>query len=209
MSFKLPRVYPITDTSLSPLSHAEQVKLLIEGGAKFIQLREKKAPARAFYTAAREALAVAGEKNVRIVINDRADVAFALQAEGLHLGQDDLPPRAARKLLGRNVIIGFSTHNTEQAVAALKMPIDYIAIGPVFPTGTKENPDPVVGLEGVRRVREAIGDFPLVAIGGITLENAPEVFAAGADSIALIGALTAGISDAREITERMKRFAAL
>lgn len=203
MSFKLPRIYPITDTSISSLTHAEQLKLLIEGGAKFAQLREKKASSRELYFAAREALAIAGEKDVKVIINDRADIAFALKADGVHLGQDDLPPRFARKLLGKNAIIGYSTHNIEQAVEAVKMPVDYIAIGPIFATQTKENSDPVVGLEGIRGVREAIGDFPLVAIGGITLENAKAVFEAGADSIAIVGGL---LSDPEKITERMKQF---
>jgi thiamine-phosphate pyrophosphorylase len=206
MSFKLPRIYPITDTSVSKLSHAEQLKLLIEGGANFVQLREKRSAPREFYFAAREALAVARENGVRLIINDRADIAFAIKADGVHLGQTDLLPRHARKLLGKDAIIGYSTHSIEQAIEAVKMPVDYVAVGPIFSTQTKKNPDPVIGLEGIRRVREAVGDFPLVAIGGITLENAAKVFKAGADSIAVIGDL---VSDAKQITERMKRFARL
>jgi thiamine-phosphate pyrophosphorylase len=206
MSFKLPRIYPITDSSVSELSHAAQLRLLIEGGAEFVQLREKHAAPREFYFAAREALAVARENGVRLIINDRADIAFAIKADGVHLGQEDLLPRHARKLLGSEAIIGYSTHSIEQAIEAVKMPIDYVAVGPIFSTKTKKNPDPVIGLEGIRRIREAVGDFPLVAIGGITLENAAKVFKAGADSIAVIGDL---ISDAEQITKRMKRFARL
>lgn len=206
MSLKLPRIYPITDTSVSTLTHAEQLKLLIEGGAKFVQIREKTASPREFYFAARECLAIAGEKDVRVIINDRADIAFALKADGVHLGQEDLLPRYARKLLGKSAVIGYSTHSVEQAIEAVKMPIDYLAIGPVFATRTKKNPDAVVGLEGIRRVREATGDFPLVAIGGIGLENAESVFAAGADSVAVVSGL---ISGTKNIAERMRRFAEL
>jgi thiamine-phosphate pyrophosphorylase len=105
------------------------------------------------------------------------------------LGQDDLPPEAARRLLGEHAIIGYSTHSVDQAVAAAKLPIDYLAIGPIFATETKENPWPVVGLDGLRTVRAATGKIPLVAIGGITPANAPDVIAAGADSVAMISGL--------------------
>jgi thiamine-phosphate pyrophosphorylase len=185
---KLPRVYPITDTRISGLSHAEQIRLLADGGATFVQLREKNLPALDFYNEAKAAFST----GVTLIINDRVDIALALGAPGVHLGQDDLPPDAARKLLGDKAIIGYSTHNVAQAIAAANLPVDYIAIGPIFETGTKQNPDPVVGLDGLRAVRESIGDIPLVAIGGITLENAGSVIDAGADSIALISALLAG-----------------
>ena len=190
--FRLPLVYPITDFEISGISHAEQVVLLADGGAKFVQLREKKLPPAGFFRQAKSALGVAAERDVTLIVNDRADVALALGAAGVHLGQDDLPPEAARKLLGDDAIIGHSTHNVAQAVAAAKLPVDYIAIGPIFATGTKANPDPVVGLDGLRAVREAVGDVPLVAIGGITEANAASVIGAGADSVALISALLAG-----------------
>jgi thiamine-phosphate pyrophosphorylase len=109
----------------------------------------------------------------------------------VHLGQDDLPPKAARSILGERAIIGFSTHNLEQARAAASLPIDYLAIGPIFRTTSKENPDPVVGLDGLRRVRQAIPHLPLVAIGGITTDTAQETLAVGADSLAVIGTLLA------------------
>lgn len=206
MPFALPKIYPITDVSVSRLSHAEQCRRLIAGGAGVIQLREKNAAPREFYEAARASLSLAEEKNIKIIINDRADIAFALKSGGVHLGQDDLPPPEARKLLGKNAIIGFSTHSVEQAIEALKLPVDYIAVGPVFATKTKQNPEKTVGLAGVERVRKAIGNFPLVAIGGITLENAARVFSAGADSLAVIGDL---LCEPDKITEKMKRFLAL
>ena len=187
-SFRLPRVYPITDTQISGLSHAEQVARFADGGATLVQLRDKHASASDFYNQAKAALEVANQRGVQLVINDRVDIALAL-GTGVHLGQDDLPPEAARKLLGDDAIIGYSTHSLSQIQQAAKLPVDYLAIGPVFPTSTKENPDPVVGLEGVRLARQALGDSPLVGIGGISEVNAREVIAAGADSVALIHAL--------------------
>jgi thiamine-phosphate pyrophosphorylase len=189
MSFELPKLYPITDRRLSGLSHTEQVARLIDGGATLIQLREKHLSPREFYVEAEEALRVARARGVKLIINDRADIALALGADGVHLGQDDMPPEAARALLGGGAVVGFSTHGVEQAIAAARLPVDYIAVGPIFKTASKENPDPVVGLEGLRRVREAVGRLPLVAIGGVTRENAPSVLDAGADSVAVISAL--------------------
>lgn len=185
-------MYPITDTQLSGISHADQVSLLADAGATFVQLREKNLLALDFYNEAKAALAVAAQKSVTLIINDRVDVALALGARGVHLGQDDLPPEAARELLGDAAVIGYSTHSVAQASAAANLPVDYIAIGPIFQTGSKNNPDPVVGLDGLRAVRYAIGDIPLVAIGGITETNAVAVIEAGADSIALISALLSG-----------------
>lgn len=206
MKLTLPKIYPITDTRISKVSHAEQVEKLVEGGADFIQLREKYAAPNHFFDAAQTALEIARKHGVKIIINDRVDIALALKADGVHLGQDDLPPEAARKILGERAIIGFSTHNLEQASEACQMPIDYLAIGPVYATNTKENPDAVVGIEGVKKVRRSVGDFPLVAIGGITLENFGEVLEAGADSVAVISGL---ISDANKIAEKMREFSKL
>jgi thiamine-phosphate pyrophosphorylase len=191
---QLPRIYPLTDVRLSGLSHAEQVELLSLGGATLVQLREKHMPAREFYEQAK----LAARRGVQLIINDRVDIALAVGAHGVHLGQDDMPPDAARKLLGPDAIIGYSTHNVEQAIAATKLPIDYLAIGPIFATATKTDTDPVLGLEGLRTVREAIGDFPLVAIGGITEANARKVIDSGADSVAVISAL---LSNSHRITE--------
>lgn len=191
LSFDLPKIYPITDARLSGLSHAEQVARLGDGGARVVQLREKHLSPRDFYKEAEEALHVARARGLRLIINDRVDIVLALEADGVHLGQDDLQPEAARRLMGERAIIGFSTHTVEQAREAVSRPVDYIAIGPIFSTSSKENPDPLIGLDGLRRVREAVGHITLVAIGGITLENVHEVIAAGADSVALIGALLA------------------
>jgi thiamine-phosphate pyrophosphorylase len=184
---QLPRIYPLTDVRLTGLSHAAQVDLLREGGATLIQLREKHMSAREFYHQAK----ACARPGVQLIINDRVDVALAVGADGVHLGQDDMPPEPARKLLGPKAVIGFSTHDVEQAIAATKLPIDYLAIGPIFATNTKTDTAPVLGLDGLRAVRRAIAAFPLVAIGGITHANARAVIEAGADSVAVISALLA------------------
>ena len=200
---KLPRVYPLTDVQLSGLSHAEQVRLLSFGGASLIQLREKHMPARDFYEQAKAVIAAASEGGVQVIVNDRVDVALAVGAHGVHLGQDDMPPDTARKLLGTDAVIGYSTHDIEQAIAATKLPIDYLAVGPIFATTTKTDTAPVLGLDGLRAVRQAIGSFPLVAIGGITRENAREVIRVGADSVAVISALLADSSRISENTRSL------
>ncbi|HEY0730390.1 MAG TPA: thiamine phosphate synthase [Pyrinomonadaceae bacterium] len=187
--FRLPQVYPITDTKISGLSHADQVAVFAERGATVVQLREKRATALEFYESAKAALAVAVERGVQLIVNDRVDIALAIGAAGVHLGQDDLPPEVARRLLGDDAVIGYSTHSVAQALEASSLPIDYLAIGPIFATSTKETPDPVVGLEGLRAVREAIGSLPLVAIGGLTPVNTADVLAVGADSVAMISGL--------------------
>jgi thiamine-phosphate pyrophosphorylase len=206
LELNLPKIYPITDTRLTGLSHAAQVERLIDGGARFIQLREKYLSPKIFYEDARTALEIARKAGVKIIINDRVDIAIALKADGVHLGQDDLPPERARAILGEKAIIGFSTHSIRQAIEAVKMPVNYIAIGPVFTTQTKENPDETVGVDGVREVREAIGDFPLVAIGGISTENFASVFEAGADSLAIIKAI---LSPPAKIAENLRSLSSI
>ena len=180
------RLYPLTDRLISGLSHAEQISQLSDGGATLVQLREKLLAPLEFHNEAEAALQVARERGLRIIINDRVDIALALQADGVHLGQEDMPPTAARRLLGPTPIIGFSTHNLKQAQLAAQTPVDYIAIGPIFETSTKQGSDPPVGLDGLHQARQAVGSIPLVAIGGITADNSETVLDAGADAIALI-----------------------
>ena len=196
------RVYPITDVRLTGLPLAEQVRRLIKGGATLIQLREKHLSPDEFYNQAKEALTVASQHQVQIIINDRVDIALALKADGVHLGQDDMTPETARVLLGKEALIGYSTHNSEQACRALKMPVDYIAVGPIFPTSSKSDSQPVVGLDGLRDVCQIAGNVPVVAIGGITEENAPAVFGAGADCVAVIGAV---LNIPSKISDRTRR----
>ena len=199
MSFELPKVYPLTDVGMTGLSHAEQTRRLAIGGASLVQVREKALSVKEFYSEAELALEAARELGVRLLINDRVDIALTLGADGVHLGQDDLPPEQARKLLGDHAIIGYSTHNVAQALDARALPLNYIAVGPIFATTTKTDTSPVLGLEGLRAIRDAVGDIPLVAIGGITGENAASVLGAGADSVAVIGGL---LSKPDEISNR-------
>lgn len=201
MPFVPPRVYPITDERLSGLSHAEQVERLAAGGATLIQLREKAASPRAFYDAALEAMKVARRVGVQIIINDRVDIAMAVDADGVHLGQGDVPPDHARRLLGEKRIVGFSTHSVKQALEADRAPVDYIAIGPVFQTSTKENPETIVGLEAIAAIKSQASK-PLVAIGGITLARALSVIEAGADSVAVISDLLS----TSDISKRTREF---
>ena len=195
MRFKLPKIYPITDRVISGLSHSEQVRALIAGGATLIQLREKQLEAGEWLDDAAEAVRIAKAAGVQILINDRIDLALAVGADGVHLGQDDMPPEAARRLLGDRAIIGYSTHTIDQVREALKLPVDYVAFGPIFPTATKIDPDPVVGLERLSAVRSQLNGLPLIAIGGINAGNVGSVIAAGADSAAMIGAILSPSDD--------------
>ena len=185
-SFGTTRTYPITDRLLSGLSHAEQVAELAKRGMSVIQLREKNLSPGEFYQDAEQAMVVAHHYGVKIIINDWVDIALALKADGVHLGQDDLTVEAARRILGNDVIIGLSTHNVAQAEQAALMPVDYLAIGPVFQTATKESSNPPVTLQGLAAVRRTAPGIPLVAIGGINSANRAEVIAAGADAVAVI-----------------------
>jgi thiamine-phosphate pyrophosphorylase len=156
------------------------------------QYRDKQGSARKIQETSAgiiERLAAAAN-GARLIVNDRADVAAMVGAGGVHVGQEDLPVEAARKICGEAVWVGVSTHNLEQLRAADATSADYIAVGPIFPTGTKVNPDPVVGLEFLRAAR-SITRKPLVAIGGITVESASDVYRAGADSVAVIRDLMA------------------
>jgi thiamine-phosphate pyrophosphorylase len=207
---KLPRVYPILDTeSLDRrrIAMATAAAALLEGGAGILQIRHKGHWSRDFFAAARAVARLCGENGAPLIVDDRADFALLLEA-GLHVGQDDLSPRDARKLIGSQATLGFSSHNMAQLVAAGGEPVDYVAIGPIFATTSKRNPDPVVGVEEIRRCRSLI-EKPLVAIGGITLENARDVWAAGADSVAIIGALLPEPATARGLRTRMEEWRAL
>jgi len=206
VTIKLPKIYPVTDVQLSGLSHSEQVERLLAGGASLVQLREKNLPAQAFYAAAAAAVRLARSAGAKIIINDRVDVALALQADGVHLGQSDLPVAAARRLLGDGAVIGYSTHNLEQVRAALRLSIDYLAFGPIFPTNSKQNPDPVAGLNALARVQSLAAPLPVVAIGGINQTNLRAVLDGGANSAAIISAI---VGPPEAITERFRDLTAL
>jgi thiamine-phosphate pyrophosphorylase len=178
----LPRLYAIADASFGdPIQIAAN---LFEGGVRLIQVRNKTAGARELLFQV-ERILLSAPRDAEIIVNDRVDVALIAKAAGVHLGQTDLHPSEARGILGSNQIVGYSTHNMEQALHAEKLPVDYVAVGPVFATSSKVNPDPVVGVDQLTAICKAIRK-PVVAIGGIKLENASEVLNAGAASIAVI-----------------------
>jgi thiamine-phosphate pyrophosphorylase len=185
----LPRLYAIVDSSAHEstselLAYAQE---LAAGGCTLLQYRNKSGHARVMLEQARELKTHLGD-SMRLIMNDRADLCLAAEFEGVHVGQEDLSPESVRRIIGPERWLGVSTHNPEQLREADLTPADYLAIGPVFATSSKEKPDPVVGLEGVRRAR-LLTRKPLVAIGGITRANAACVIEAGADSVAVISDL--------------------
>jgi thiamine-phosphate pyrophosphorylase len=189
MSFSFPaHVYPIVDTLGDPRrSYVEIAQAMLAAGVRFLQLRVKGEPTGKFVEIARAVKAAADRHRAQLIINDRADVAKLVDAAGVHLGQEDVPVAAARQVLGPDKIIGFSTHNLDQAETAARAAIaDYIGFGPIYPTRSKERPDPVQGIEGLRQVRARV-TLPIVAIGGITGASMDAVLAAGADAVAMIG----------------------
>ena len=197
---KFPRLYAIIDPAQSGgRAPVDAVADLLAAGVRLVQLRDKRSSSGEFYKSAKRVAECVHKVGGVFIVNDRADVVRAVDADGVHVGQDDLPVEAARALLGPGKLVGCSTHNLDQVREAEHSLADYVAFGPIFATGSKENPDPVVGLEGLREARKATRK-PLVAIGGITLENAAVVIAAGADSVALIRGLV-GAGDIRKTAE--------
>jgi len=197
---RIPLLYPILDAdSLAAASAGgsamqavcSHALALAEGGCTLMQYRAKQISVREMLAQARELRRLL--PSVTLIMNDRADLAVAAGFDGVHVGQDDLSPAGARRVVGAEALVGLSTHNAAQMKEALGKPVDYLAIGPVFATGSKENADPVVGLAGVAEARRLLDEsgcaLPLVAIGGITRANAEAVLKAGADSVAVIGDL--------------------
>ena len=189
----LPRLYPIIDPALLPGAGDQAARVanfareLVKGGAALIQYRNKSGHGRQMLSDAHTLRQAIGA-DVRLIMNDRADLCLAAEFDGVHVGQEDLSPESARLIVGNRLWVGVSTHSVEQAIEADNTSADYIAIGPVFATTSKQDPDPVIGLEGVRAARAATRK-PLVAIGGITRANAVSVIQAGADSVAVISDL--------------------
>lgn len=205
-AMNLPRLYPIIDFSCfaaqadptsAVLAFASE---LMKAGSTLIQYRDKQSPPQHVLSVARELRRVTRNR-ARLIINDYPDLCLAVEADGVHVGQDDLSPAAVRRIFDAakksDLWIGYSTHNFEQAREADAMPIDYLAVGPVFTTSSKVNPDPVIGLDGVRKIRGVITK-PLVAIGGITRSNCRQVSEAGAESVAVISDLLESPSKAVE-----------
>jgi thiamine-phosphate pyrophosphorylase len=205
----IPPLYAILDASPefaveSAFRIPEIANRLVEAGVELLQYRDKHGSALRIHEHSQALTARFASQGVRVIVNDRADIAAMAGAGGVHVGQEDLPVDEARKICGAPLWVGVSTHTLEQLRAAEATSADYIAVGPIFPTGTKANPDPVVGLEFLRAARQ-ITRKPLVAIGGITVESAGEVYRAGADSIAVIRDLMA----ARDPAHRAREYLAI
>ncbi|HVO62008.1 MAG TPA: thiamine phosphate synthase [Terriglobales bacterium] len=185
----LPRLYAIVDSSCFPDTPrmCEFAVELVEGGVTLLQYRNKTGQARHMLEQARALKKTVGSR-AKLIMNDRTDLCLLAGYHGVHVGQDDSSPGAVRKIIGSDLWLGISSHNPAQIAEAAKTSADYVAVGPVFSTGSKLNPDPVVGLEGVRQAR-SLTSKPLVAIGGITRAHAREVIEAGADSVAVIADL--------------------
>jgi thiamine-phosphate pyrophosphorylase len=181
----LPRLYAIADASYG--NPVQLAKSLFEGGARLLQVRHKAASSRKLLADVEDILNGAPD-DCSVIVNDRADVALISGAQGVHLGQTDLPPDLVRGILPAPHIIGFSTHNLEQAIQADKTAADYIAVGPIFATATKTHADPVVGLDELRRICSVVTK-PVVAIGGVNIDTARDVLDCGASSVAVIGDL--------------------
>ncbi len=182
-------LYLVTDRGiLGGRDLFEAVEAAIRGGVTLLQLREKEASGREFYELALQMKRVAASHHIPLIINDRLDIALAVDADGLHVGQDDLPVDVARRLLGPGKILGCSVSNEEEAVQAERAGADYLGAGIVYPTGSKEMVTPPIGVEGLRRIKEVIS-IPVVGIGGIGLHNIEAVREAGVDGIAVISAI--------------------
>lgn len=206
--FQLPSFYPILDASY--LAGAAEragmlrqiVRNLAAAGVRILQYRNKAADESQILADARILREVAAGTGLLLILNDYPALAVEAGFDGVHVGQTDMPPDRARRILGSEKILGVSTHNDVQLCKADSQPVDYIAVGPVFATATKENPDPVIGVDGVQRARQ-LSRKPLVAIGGITAANAPAVLYAGADSVAVISAI---FQPGADIKARIREF---
>jgi thiamine-phosphate pyrophosphorylase len=203
MNLVFPRLYAILDPSLLATSELVLAEMLAESGVELIQYRNKNAPSRELFEISLRLSTALARRGVRFIVNDRPDIALLAGAGGVHVGQEDLGVEEARAICDKQRWVGVSTHTLEQLAAADRTSADYIAFGPIFTTTTKQNPDAVVGTELLRRARQMTRK-PLVAIGGITLERATEVYGAGADSLAVVSDLicaTNPVERAREYLE--------
>jgi len=177
-------LYVILDAALLTVPETDCAQELATAGVRLLQYRNKRASARELFETSKKLLLLLSPLGVSLVVNDRPDVAAVAGANGVHVGQEDLGVEEVRRVVGAEKLVGVSTHNLEQFERAAASSVDYIAVGPIF-TGTKSNLDPVVGTQFIREVRP-LTDKPIVAIGGITLQRAPEIIESGADSVAVI-----------------------
>lgn len=207
MRLVFPKLYVIMDASLLKISETAFAQMLAESGVGLVQYRSKAASSRDYFEASLRLAELFRSRGVRFIVNDRADVAALAGADGVHVGQEDLPVEQVRAILGKQRCVGVSTHNLEQFRRAAATSADYIAVGPIFPTSTKHNPDPVVGLELIREVRP-LTTKPIVAIGGITLDRAASVMAAGADSVAVASDICSADEPAAQVRRYLERLGA-
>jgi thiamine-phosphate pyrophosphorylase len=182
-------LYVILDDGLIAGNRQEMLERIIRGGADAIQYRAKRLSKRQYYDNFTSFLPIAEHYDIPLLVNDHLDIALAVSADGIHLGQSDLPCKAARPLVPEQMILGVSTHSLKEASEAAHSGADYVAIGSIFPTTTKENPEAIVGTRIIGEVKKAVGSVPLIAIGGIGVENAASVIEAGADGIAVASAV--------------------
>jgi thiamine-phosphate pyrophosphorylase len=204
LSFSLPRLYVILDAVLVHGPVQETARKLLDVGVRLIQYRAKSVPVRKMLETAKHIADLAREEGAGFIVNDRPDLAYLAGASGVHVGQDDLSVEQARAIVGPDRWVGVSTHNREQFVQATASSADYVAIGPIYATTSKANPDPVVGIELLRELRP-LTKKPIVAIGGIRLEHAAEVLEAGADSIAVISDILAAPDPAGQASKFIQR----
>ena len=208
MRLVMPRLYVILDAGMLTEPIGETSRKLIDAGVRLLQYRDKQASARELLSNSRTIAATARAAKCAFFVNDRPDIAYLSGADGVHVGQEDLGVEQAREVVGPDRWVGVSTHNLQQFERAVASSADYIAVGPIFPTSSKTNPDPVVGVDFVRRVRP-LTSKPIVAIGGISLDRAPEVIAAGADSVAVISSILKAQDPAAQAWEYIRRLQAV
>ena len=201
MQVLIPIIYPIIDGSIVTLDNiGKTAEAIIDGGAKILQLRAKSLSSKKFLETARIIRKITKDKGTVFIVNDRVDIALLTDADGVHLGQGDLPVKEARRLLGNNKIIGYSTHNLREALEAVRLPVDYISFGPIFPTKTKEDAQTPKGLKLLSEVRKAVV-IPIVAIGGITETNMVHVLKEGVEGVAMISE----ILTVKDISQKINR----
>ena len=204
MSLVLSPLYVVLDAALLTTSEIEMARKLSEVGVRLFQYRNKRGSSRELLQASATLAADFAERGVMFFVNDRPDVAYLSGATGVHIGQKDLPVKDSRKVMGPGKLLGLSTHNLEEFCAGAATDADYIALGPIFETGSKANPDPVIGTAMIQEARK-LTNKPIVAIGGITLDRAKEVMEAGADSVAVIS----DILRAADPAKRARQFLSL
>jgi thiamine-phosphate pyrophosphorylase len=202
MKLTIPPVYPITDKKLARRSsHFSILRELVSGGARFVQIRDKSTPLQELLRDLHQCVEFACKNGVTLIVNDRCDLVLSCGAMGVHLGQEDLPPNAARAILGRKKLIGLSAHSLAQVRKSRHLSVQYIGFGPIYPTSTKEDALPEVGLQRLAAAYR-LSSVPVVAIGGIGLDQVREVLQTGACSVAIISALM----QAKSIARQMERF---